>query len=351
MHVAALLALGVRATPRTPPPYLKAAATLPPPSAARIAALIAVPIAWGTYSPAVEFAYALPHTPPPQALSFAFVAVSAASLQLASALAPPEQPLEPTDENSDAPPDDALRLRAGAELGLWLFLGSNIQLLGLQLTDAARAGFIVQLTTVLVPLAEALVLRRALPPRLWAAVAAATAGIAQISVLGGAASGDPRGDALVAASAVMYTAHVVRLGEFAAALPALGLAKAKAAAQLALNVATLGALQAGGGVDLGGWAASLTPAEAATLGGVCLWNGLVPSAFTTWAQSYGQSAVSPTAANVLYSLQPVTNAAIAAVVLGEVLTPDEVGGGALVLLGAALASTASEREGAAAEEG
>jgi len=347
MHVAAALALGVRATPRVPAP--RAAATLPPPSAARIAALVAVPIAWGTYSPAVEFAYALPHTPPPQALSFAFVAVSAASLQLASALAPPEQPLEPTDDAE--PPDDALRLRAGAELGLWLFLGSNIQLLGLQLTDAARAGFIVQLTTVLVPLAEALLLRRALPPRLWAAVAAATAGIAQISVLGGAASGDPRGDALVAASAVMYTAHVVRLGEFAAALPALGLAKAKAAAQLALNVVTLGALQAGGGVDLGGWAASLTPAEAATLGGVCLWNGLVPSAFTTWAQSYGQSAVSPTAANVLYSLQPVTNAAIAAVVLGEVLTPDEVGGGALVLLGAALASTASEREGAAAEEG
>ena len=104
---------------------------------------------------------------------------------------------------------------------------------------------------------------------------------------------------------------------------------------------TLGALRAGGGVDLGGWAASLTPAEAAT-GGVCLWNGLVPSAFTTWAQSYGQSAVSPTAANVLYSLQPVTNAAIAAAVLA-VLTPDEVGGGALVLLGAALASTASER--------
>ena len=50
-------------------------------------------------------------------------------------------------------------------------------------------------------------------------------------------------------------------------------------------------------------------------------------------------------------MQPVTNAAIAAVVLGKVLTPDEVGGGALVLLGAALASTASEREGAAAEEG
>ena len=347
MHVAALIALGVRATPRVPAP--RAAATLPAPSAARIAALVAVPIAWGTYSPAVEFAYALPHMPPPQALSFAFVAVSAASLQLASALAPPEQPLEPADD-ADAPPDDALRLRAGAELGLWLFLGSNIQLLGLQLTDAARAGFIVQLTTVLVPLAEALLLRRALPPRLWAAVAAATAGIAQISVLGGAASGDPRGDALVAASAVMYTAHVVRLGEFAAALPALGLAKAKAAAQLALNVVTLGALQAGGGVDLGGWAASLTPAEAATLGGVCLWNGLVPSAFTTWAQSYGQSAVSPTAANVLYSVQPVTNAAIAAVVLGEVLTPDEVGGGALVLLGAALASTASEREGAAAAE-
>ena len=347
MHVAALLALGVRATPRTPPPYLKAAATLPPPSAARIAALVAVPIAWGTYSPAVEFAYALPHTPPPQALSFAFVAVSAASLQLASALAPPEQPLEPTDENSDAPPDDALRLRAGAELGLWLFLGSNIQLLGLQLTDAARAGFIVQLTTVLVPLAEALLLRRALPPRLWAA-SRRRRRASRRSACSAARRRATRGDALVAASVVMYTAHVVRLGEFAAALPALGSRRRRRRRSSAQRGDAR--RPAGGRRRPGGWAASLTPAEAATLGGVCLWAGWCP-AFTTWAQSYGQSAVSPTAANVLYSLQPVTNAAIAAVVLGEVLTPDEVGGGALVLLGAALASTASEREGAAAEEG
>lgn len=86
----------------------------------------------------------------------------------------------------------------------------------------------------------------------------------------------------------------------------------------------------------------MTPAEASTLLFVALWAGLVPSAFTTWAraagskrrdrgggfqatatslsatvlrfpvhtqaQSYGQSAVSPTAANVLYSSQPVWNA-------------------------------------------
>ena len=46
----------------------------------------------------------------------------------------------------------------------------------------ARAGFIVQLTTVLVPLGESLLLRRPLPARLWVACAVATAGVAQISL-------------------------------------------------------------------------------------------------------------------------------------------------------------------------
>jgi len=45
----------------------------------------------------------------------------------------------------------------------------------------------------------------------------------------------------------------------------------------------------------------VTPPELLVLAGVALWNGLIPSAFTTWAQTYGQAAVSPSAANVLYS--------------------------------------------------
>ena len=175
---------------RTPASYPRCVANTDPPKADafRTAALLAVPLAWGTYGPVVELAYGLPHPAPPPLLSILFIAVSASSLQLAGlSSSPPQTPndsVSTSDQNSlqrsSLPPallwPPSEEVRAGAELGMWLFLGSNIQLVGLQLTDAARAGFLVQLTTVIVPLAEALLLGRRLPLQLVLACAVATAG-------------------------------------------------------------------------------------------------------------------------------------------------------------------------------
>ena len=57
------------------------------------------------------------------------------------------------------------------------------------------------------------------------------------------------------------------------------------------------------------------------------------------------SAVPPSAANVLYSFQPVWNAALAALVLGEQLDAAEVAGGALIIAGAILAAEAQQQQG------
>ena len=88
----------------------------------------------------------------------------------------------------------------------------------------------------------------------------------------------------------------------------------------------------------------MTTAELGTLGLVALWNGLIPSAFTTWAQTYGQAAVSPSAANVLYSFQPVWNAGIAATILHEQITPAELVGGAFIIVAAILAAGTESSE-------
>ncbi|CAM9817987.1 unnamed protein product, partial [Hapterophycus canaliculatus] len=79
---------------------------------------------------------------------------------------------------------DRYATRAGAELGLWLFLGGTVQVWGLELTTASRAGFLVQLTTVIVPVLEAFLGRRKLKPQVWFACALATVGVAMVS-LGG----------------------------------------------------------------------------------------------------------------------------------------------------------------------
>ena len=283
----------------------------------------------------------MPHVPPAPVLQTLFQLVSFGSLIVAGLL----QSRAADDDSSNAL--DVPTALAGAELGLWLFLGQAVQLQGLQRTDAAVAGFFVQLTTVLVPLCESLLLRRQLSPRLWGACASATAGLAVISAEalqaasgggGGGGSSALLGDALVACSALLYTTHVIRLGEYASRVKPLPLARAKAGSQLVYGIGTLTALSLGGGLDANGVAGAITPNEGLVLLAVALWNGIVPSAFTTWAQTYGQAAVSPSAANVLYSFQPVWNAGLAALVLHETIDSAEAVGGALIVLAAILAA-------------
>ena len=114
----------------------------------------------------------------------------------------------------------------------------------------------------------------------------------------------------------------------------------RAGAHTDYGALTILTLSASGSIDGGafGWAGAISPPEAQTLLLVMLWNGLIPSAFTTWAQTYGQAAVSPSAANVLYSFQPVWNAGIAAMILHEKITPSEIAGGAFIILAAILAA-------------
>jgi drug/metabolite transporter (DMT)-like permease len=57
----------------------------------------------------------------------------------------------------------ALLIRAGCELGGWLFLGSSLQIYGLHLISASRAAFLVQTTTIMVPVIESVLNKRKLP--------------------------------------------------------------------------------------------------------------------------------------------------------------------------------------------
>eukprot|EP00636_Phaeomonas_parva_P016401 CAMPEP_0118875960 /NCGR_PEP_ID=MMETSP1163-20130328/16841_1 /TAXON_ID=124430 /ORGANISM="Phaeomonas parva, Strain CCMP2877" /LENGTH=151 /DNA_ID=CAMNT_0006811527 /DNA_START=137 /DNA_END=589 /DNA_ORIENTATION=- len=127
---------------------------------AGVAVLSAVPMLWGTYAPAVRTIYNLP-TPPPSvllnslSLSVSFAALSTA-LTLTRAANPNPNPnadpsADPNPSAASADPSLATTLRYGFELGLYLFMGSSIQLLGLEKTTATAAGFIVQLTTIIVP--------------------------------------------------------------------------------------------------------------------------------------------------------------------------------------------------------
>ena len=70
---------------------------------------------------------------------------------------------------------------------------------------------------------------------------------------------------------------------------------------------------------------------------IIIYHNIIGSRTATWP-------IAPSAANVLYSFQPVWNAALAALVLGEQLDAAEVAGGALIIAGAILAAEAQQQQ-------
>ena len=64
--------------------------------------------------------------------------------------------------------------------------------------------------------------------------------------------------------------------------------------------------------------------------GAVMWTGWVTCAYTIYAQSFGQSRVNPTDANLIYTIQPIFTAIFAWGLLGETLGPAGYLGGALI---------------------
>lgn len=248
------------------------------------------------------------------------------------------------------------------------------------------SAFLVQLTTVMVPLLSALFAGAmdAVPARTWAACLVAFAGVVvmgaddRVPADGLAGGGGPaatttpsfdsldwshasRGDALVILAALAYATHVVRLGAYAPRTDPLRLAAAKATTEAYLSVALCGwlAYVGGGpgsssmelpafvsemGIGVSGYLSAIAAAllaggesvflrDESALGvsiGAILWTGWVTCAYTIYAQSYGQSKVGPSDSNLIYTTQPLFSSLFAYLLLGETLGPYGYAGATLI---------------------
>ena len=239
-----------------------------------------------------------------------------------------------------------------------------------------NAAFLVQLTTIMVPLVSALSAGKlsAVPVQTWIACIVAFTGVIIMGADGGdqslgAQSSDvfnmdqlsglsmSQGDILIILAAIAYTMHVVRLGAYAPRTTPLKLAASKATTEAILSVALVSALafigtahvpapefvsQTSGSVAE--YLASTTSAIAdgallrpdgargatgAALGAI-LWTGWVTCAYTIYAQSFGQRRVNPTDSNLIYTTQPLFSSLFAYVLLGETLGVYGVVGAALI---------------------
>lgn len=297
-----------------------------PPSWSKLAAVLIVPLIWGTYSPLIKKVYSNSDVlaPPPLLFNFLSYLVSVTFLNAAHKLFFRRSKLGDDEEDYASKKQFAspLELQSGIELGLWLFAGSTVQIMGIQSTTATRAAILVQLTTIIVPIFESVSSGRRISPTLWSSCLLALAGVSLVTVDSGgpgiaalASAGTfslpNQGDMLVLLSAVFYSLHVVRLGRIAGGVSPIRLARVKSLTELSFSGLVLGLLflfDESRWAEVASYLTSIADNDNQGFGlvaGSIVWNGAVATALTNSLQAYGQKDVSPTTANLLYTTQPM----------------------------------------------
>jgi len=215
-------------------------------------------------------------------------------------------------------PQGADRQRAtmlgGLELGGWMALGYIAHTIALQYTTAGRSAFITALYVVIVPLLMGLVGQR-VAPKVWLATAIATTGVVLLSYDGAPPN---LGDLWSIGTAITWSFYIWRMEAYAARADVLWLSLI----QLAIVTIAAALWVTGAGT----WAIDWGQIPWLDL----VYLGSFATAGTAWLQAIGQRSVAAPVAAILYTLEPVWAAIMAAVWLGERLGWRGLSGAALV---------------------
>ena len=352
--------------------------------------LATVPMAWGTFEPAVRLVYKYEPLMPPLVFSFAYYLVATSVLSIGKlwsametadrengdAIEVEESPPRTTANNFGFLSNLSLSTRGGIELGTYLFIGNALQVIGLKTVSSDRAAFLLQLTTIFVPLLKSVNGQYWISRQTWMACLVALMGVALIGLDDGEGLNFnildtiqnqnhipyslPKfsvDDGFIVLAAIFYTFHCIKLETYArSTTSAVGLATAKATTEmiwsgLAILVCILAAnhqndlpalvdvakssgekilsygeyiqqqFSSGDFVASGGWP---------IVGLATVWVGAITVAYTIYAQTFGQSKISAVTANLIYSSQPIFTALLAYFILGERLGPNGYIGGMLI---------------------
>lgn len=233
--------------------------------------------------------------------------------------------------------------RAGLEMGLWKFLGTTANLYGLSLTTASHGAFLIQLTTLIVPVVQG-IMGVPIPRQVQLSVGLALAGVFMFTQdVSGGISTMPNvalGDALCVVAAGFYATYDLRLFQFGKRVKPLSLITNKIATQALFS--TLLLLVAGREETLQFFSsgADLLSSSNVLLALVVLWCGVAVNAVAPFLQVGGQQAIGPTRAQTLYASQPLWAAILSCVFLGETVGAQGMIGGSAFLAALALAATA-----------
>lgn len=227
-------------------------------------------------------------------------------------------------------------LGSGLCAGGLLFSGASLQQMGMVTTTAGNAGFITGLYVVLVPILG-LFLSQRTSKGTWVGAVLAAVGLYLLSVT--ASFTFSPGDLLVFLGAFFWAGHVLVIGRFSPNLDSYRLAFVQYAACSLLSLAFAGLCEE---MTIEGISRAALPI---LYGGACS----VGIAYTL--QIVGQKEAPSSHAAILLSLESVFAALGGWLILGELLSPRQLAGCALMLLGMLLSQLWRIRPAAAAGQG
>lgn len=220
---------------------------------------------------------------------------------------------------------------AAAILGVVLFLGFALQAIGLRITTASKAGFITGLSVVMVPVIQAVWMRRVPHRRVMTGIAAATVGLALLTLNGSLAVN--AGDLLVLACAVCFAVHIIIMGRLAPVLDAITLTTVQVVVAAVLSVLAALAERSLPGVA----------AASALVWGMILFMVATGTLAALLIQAWAQRFTSPAHVGLMFTFEPVAAAIAAFLILGEVLVGRQAWGAALIFVGIVIAELNQDR--------
>jgi drug/metabolite transporter (DMT)-like permease len=225
-------------------------------------------------------------------------------------------------------------LRDGVWLGIAMACGFLLQTQGLRYTTPARSGFLTGLTVLFVPLIAHFVQRRPVGRATWAGVALALLGLAVLTrPFDGAVGPAVRlGDALTVGCAIAFALHILYTSEWAArhALAPLLLV------QIVVTGVVAGVVpMAFEGVRVG---------PRGELVAMVVYMGLVMTVAAFFIQTWAQRRVSGPRAALIFALEPVSAALIAAGWGGDHIAAAEWLGGGMIVAGVAAGAISPGRD-------
>ncbi len=211
-------------------------------------------------------------------------------------------------------------LAGGLAAGLCLFAGYLFQTVGLRYTTPSKSAFLTGLSIVMVPLLGAALHRRAPQGSELLGVAAATCGMALLTLEGGFGRMN-RGDLLTLACAAGFALHILAVGHWA---PRLNFQ-----AFTLIQIATAAALA----TSCFWWAESAYIHWSAAVLVALLVTGLLATALAFSVQAWAQQRTTPTRTALIFALEPVFAWLTSFLLTGETFSGRQAVGALLILAG------------------